>query len=145
MYLLPGSALVATMWGLTPFYSKHITSLGHSPETILFTTSIVFFLIMLLIMLFKHNPVTLWKETQSFFTKIKLPSFVLWVVILYVLSIIIYYRVLAKHPTFLVIALTSVYPLITLLASYFLFKEHPKPLQFVAILLVTTGIILLQL
>jgi uncharacterized membrane protein len=145
MYLLSGSALVAAMWGLTPFYSKHITSLGHSPETILFVSSIVFFIVMLLIMLFKHNPLALWKETQSFLKKVKLPTFVLWVVILYVLSIIVYYKVLAKHPTFLVIALTSIYPLITLVASYFLFKEHPKPLQFVAIILVTIGIILLQL
>ena len=145
MYLVLGSLLVSTIWGLTPFYSKHITELGHSAETILFISSVAFFILMSLIMLFYHTPTSLWKEVTTFYNKINILHFLLWIFLLYILSIIIYYSLLSKHHTFLVIALTSLYPLVTLLASFYLAKIKPKPIHFIAILFITVGVVLVQL
>lgn len=145
MYLLPGSALLTTIWGLSPFYSKYLNSLGHSPEFILFISSVLFFVLMTIVMLFMHSPANLLKELNQFYNKINPIYFLFWVFFIYILAMIVYYRLLANHHTFLVIALTSIYPLVTLLAAYFIFKEKPKPIHFLAVLLITIGIVLIQL
>lgn len=145
MYLLPGSLLTALIWGLTPFYSKHLMTYNISNEVVLFITSILFFLIMLIYVLCTYKYKQLWSECICFHNQINYVYFTIWIILTYILSISIYYKLLERHDTFLVVALTSIYPLVTAIAAYYLFKEKLSMLNMLGIVLIVGGIILLNI
>jgi drug/metabolite transporter (DMT)-like permease len=143
MYLIPGSILITLIWGLSPFYSKHIANQNISLEILLFITSFIFFACMLIYILvtFKSHKRSI--QFLDFHKKINYLHFATWVLFTYVIAMLLYYKLLEKHNTYLIVALTSIYPIVTAVFSYFIFKEKLTLIQMGAIVLIVTGLIVL--
>jgi len=143
MNLLLWSLFLALIWGLTPLYSKYLMTNGHNEMFIMFLVGVVIVVFSLAYMLLAK--INLKKEFSKFKLKSNVLYFLIWVLATFLVTGILYFRLLKYHSATLVNAIISIYPIITLIGAYYLLNEEFKPIYLVAIALIVAALVLINI
>lgn len=130
------SIFIAFIWGSLPFLTKHILQNIHYKSLILFESILAF---TLTIMYSYYNQTEIMQDLKEMKLKTALAVFILVATVFCVN--IMYYNLIRDHETYMISAITSVYPVIALIISYLFLKEKITFLKGLGVFLVTTGII----
>lgn len=135
--LLAGSLTVAFVWGLTPVIQKHaLTSLSATTVLVLVSTVSLMCLVPFAI----YNRAAIARDVRANLT----PSALAWLVFVAVvggfLSNLLYIHLLKQHACFLLTAIVSSAPVVTLLLAVLALKEAITPLQAAGAALVVVGV-----
>ena len=131
------SVLAIFMWGLWGFFGKLALERGMRPTTIFLAEvfiSAVCAIPLLLVVIRKRDSFPLHASWNTF-------GLVSGAGL--ALGLLFYYLALAKGPVSIVVPLTATYPAIPVLLGYLVLNERPSLLQWVGVILVVTGAILL--
>jgi uncharacterized membrane protein len=127
---------IALIWGSTPFLTKHVLQNIHYKSLIL-CESILAFIVSMIFSYYNQS------ELIDDFKNIK-PKTVLSILILVIAVFcvnIMYYNVLRDHETYLISAITSIYPLFAFILSYLFLNEKITFLKALGVFLITSGVI----
>jgi uncharacterized membrane protein len=127
---------IAFIWGSTPFLTKHVLQNIHYKSLIL-CESILAFIISMIFSYYNKS------ELIEDFKNVKLKT-VLSILILVIAVFcvnIMYYNVIRDHETYLISAITSIYPAIAFILSYLFLNEKITFLKALGVFLITSGII----
>lgn len=130
------AVFIAFIWGSTPFLTKHILQNIDYKSLILFESILAFSISM---MYSYYNKTDIMKDIK----RVKLKT--LFAVLLLVTTVfcvnIMYYNVIRDHETYVISAITSIYPVVAFILSYLFLKEQITFLKALGVFLVTAGII----
>jgi len=139
-YLIPiiYAFIIAFIWGLTPIIYKHYLK-DFQYQTIIFIYGIVFFISSLIFYLFNYNLI----NSNIQINKNKLIYIFLLGFVSLFIPTILYYNVVVSNGINIntVIAITSIYTIITFIFSYYLLKNKFKINSIIGILLIFIGIV----
>ncbi len=133
--------LIIVFWGIWGFAEK-VALLSGSPWQTLFA-----FLFWTAVFFLPFTVIMLWKKQGRGGFKI-LPPIWIWIfvaVLSDLVAVLALRYALLKGPTGVVIAVTAVYPIITVALSVFFLKEKISKWQYIGILIVCSGLFLLSL
>ncbi len=140
MNLLLYSAIIATLWGISPI--AHKLCLDKMNPKVFFCINSVFVTISILTFSFLNR-----SEFFPEFSKLGFSDFkniALMALCLSFIPALLYYSLLQKHESYKVSVLVHSSPIITILLSYFVLNEEISQNSFMGIILVITGIFLLS-
>ena len=131
------SLLTVLMWGLWGFFGKLALEKRMAPTTVFLAETLVSALIavpLFLLVVQRHDAQPLYSTVNIFGI---LSGAVLAVGLLF------YYLALEGANVTIVVPLTATYPVVAVLLGYALLRERPSPLQWVGVILVVAGAVLL--
>jgi uncharacterized membrane protein len=126
---------IAFIWGSTPFLTKHVLQNVDYKSLILFESMFAF----IISMIFSYYNRS---EIIEDFKNVKLKTvFSILILVIAVFCVnIMYYNVLRDHETYLISAITSIYPAIAFILSYLFLNEKITFLKALGVFLITSGI-----
>ena len=127
---------IAFIWGSTPFLTKHVLQNIHYKSLILFE-SILAFSVSMIFSYYNQS------EIIEDFKNINLKTVV--AILLLVIAVfcvnIMYYNLIRDHETYLISAITSIYPVIAFIISYLFLNEKITFLKALGVFLITGGVV----
>jgi len=135
-YFIQVAILIATIWGSTPFLTKHILKNIHYKTLIMIETILT---IMISSVFTYYNRSEIIDDFKNIDCTILCAMLVLTFCAFFVN--ILYYNIIKDHDPHLVTSITSIYPLIALFISYLFLKQDITYWKFLGIVLITSGII----
>lgn len=134
-------AAIVMMWGMLPIVQKMLMhDHGFTPKSLLVLTSTIYFLAIVAVA-FIHR-----EEVVSTVKRMTLKAWGLLVLSALVFAFIgntIYYHAVKAYPSYLVVTVTSIFPIVTLVAATVLLKEKPQPLAWFGVMIVAIGIMMI--
>ncbi len=128
--------IIALLWGISPVaYKLLLNDISH--HTILFISGITFFIATVIYSIFNKKSIILIKIDKIIY--ISLISFLT----LFLGTILYYIAIKHSDNISIIISITALYPLITLICSYFILCEKIHYINVIGILLIISGIIAL--
>lgn len=128
--------LIACIWGSTPFLTKHILENIHY-KSLIFIESMIAFTVTIIYSYYNQT------EIRKDFKNIK--SGTVYGILLLVVAVlcvnIMYYNLLRDHETYIITAITSIYPVIAFSISYLFLNEKITFLKALGVFLITSGVI----
>jgi drug/metabolite transporter (DMT)-like permease len=130
---VPLSLLYISILGLAPLFYKLFLA-NYNTITIVFLGSLISFLLMTIVYAF--NTRTIQKDLTTF----PLAKFAFLVVCTSVIGAFVYMQLLKSNPAYEIACLTAIAPIVTALASYFIFQQNISTLGCIGILLTVFGV-----
>lgn len=132
--------IISFLWGVRPIMQKELLQ-KMNMVTIIVTTGIIYFLCQMLYGYFYKE--IIYDEINKLNSRDMF--FILFLSVSIFFTSILYYYILKDNNASIITALTYSSPVFTLLLSYFLLNDKIKIKQFVGIILIIIGIILISL
>ena len=127
---------IAFIWGSTPFLTKHVLQNINYKSLVLFE-SILAFSVSMIFSYYNQS------EIIEDFKNINLKTVV--AILLLVIAVfcvnIMYYNLIRDHETYLISAITSIYPVIAFIISYLFLNEKITFLKALGVFLITSGVV----
>jgi drug/metabolite transporter (DMT)-like permease len=143
--VLLAALATSVFWGVSPFLAKHVLAASPSADVFLFFTSVVTAVVFLALVAVQHRG-RVGRPLADFARRVPWGAFGAWALLAYVLAPVLFYRLLMTDtPTFLVVLLTSLMPLVTVVVGAAFFREPVTAWQALGVGLVLAGIVVLQL
>jgi transporter family protein len=135
LFLFSGLAVI--MWGLWGFFGKLALDREMTPTT-LFLAEVFMSTALSMPILF-----TILRKNSSYLPHFSWNIFGLISGAGLALGLLFYYMALEKGQVSIVVPLTAIYPIVSVLLGYVILKEKPSPLQWIGVILVVAGAVLL--
>jgi uncharacterized membrane protein len=127
--------LIATIWGIVPFFTRYVLRKIHYKSLILIESILAFSISMVFCCCHRNDII------NDFGNIDVLCVFAIVLIGLSVFSAnILYYSIIKDHETYLISAITSMSPLIVLFISYFFLKENMNFSKIVGVFLIVSGV-----
>jgi uncharacterized membrane protein len=127
---------IAFIWGSTPFLTKHVLQ-NVDYKSLILCEAMFAFIISMIFSYYNRS------EIIKDFKNVKLKTvFAILILVIAVFCVnIMYYNILRDHETYLISAITSIYPAIAFILSYLFLNEKITFLKALGVFLITSGII----
>lgn len=131
------SSLTILMWGFWGFFGKLALNKNMPPVSLFLAEVFIslFFAIIVVASLWGRGDVLAWRSSWSVFGILSGLGLAL--------GLLFYYLALNKGQATVVVPLTAIYPAVATLLSYAVLGERPSVAQWIGIVLVVTGAVLL--
>ena len=134
---------VATIYGITPLMEKHIIKFIEVESFIILSGLIVFLCCAIYWFFFDKN--RLWKDIQTIKNDPILILFVfLTAILVFIIASFIQKRVMKNNKAYLVTSMIATYPIITVILGYLLLNEEITLSHMLGVLLIISGVVLLN-
>jgi hypothetical protein len=130
---VPLSLTYISILGLAPLFYKLFLA-KYNTVTIVFLGTLMSFLLMT--MVYAYNPSVIQKDLITF----PLAKFALLVLCTSIIGTFVYMQLLKTNPAYKIACLTAVAPVVTALASYFIFHQNISTFECIGILLTVIGV-----
>lgn len=146
MHFTLGALALIAMWGAMPYLIKKIARDTSSIEMLMFMSALVLTVIMAIVVLmlpctYRGGRVA---EFATFFQRVSWWQLVLWTFVAFVATTMVYYMLLREHPAYKVVSVTSVFPLVTVLLGYAVFKEQITRQEMVGAAVIVAGLVIMN-
>ena len=126
------------MWGLWGFFGKLALEKRMPPTTIFLAETLVsaFLAVIVFLWIMQRND-----AQQSLYSTINVYGILSGVVL--AVGLLFYYFALEGAKVTVIVPLTATYPVVAVLLGYLVLRERPSPLQWIGVILVVAGVVLL--
>ena len=125
------------MWGLWAFFGKLALEKRMPPTSVFLAETVVTALIaVFLLLVVVQRP-----QDEPIYSTINVYGILSGVAL--AVGLLFYYFALQGAKVAVVVPLTATYPIVAVLLAYALLRERPRPLQWVGVILVVAGVVLL--
>jgi len=136
--------IISLIFGINPLIQKYILKFINIKSYIILS-SIIFYLLCLIYTLFFYkkeflNDLTILNNNKYLYFLIFISTFLIYIIANYY-----YLFFINKYNTFFIIAIISGYPIFTIFFGYLLYEEYINLYQFISILIICFGIIMLYI